>query len=146
MRIWSFVLMSVYEATWNVRAALNQLATVYVVEGIANSLRRGRKTSGSLFELRKEKEKERQRLTLWWVIKGSRNNVFARARGCTHHSRGTWHRPRGALRIQHLPGSTKTSVWPPPTHGNVLGATRSTESRATIESPSASLEFFLGNY
>lgn len=51
MRISSFVLMSAYEATRNVRAASRQLATVYVVEGIANSLRRGRKRSGSLFKL-----------------------------------------------------------------------------------------------
>lgn len=57
------------EATKNVRAVSRQLATVYIVEGIANSSRRGRKTSGSLFGLRKEKEKERQRLTLGGLLR-----------------------------------------------------------------------------
>lgn len=63
-----------------------------------------------------------------WVIKGSRNNVFARARGCTHRSRGTWH----GLRLLSGPASSYESVgvaapdsWERPRGNTVDGIARS---------------------
>lgn len=63
------------------------------------------------------------------VIKGSRNNVFARARGCTHRSRGTWHGPRVLLspassNAYESVGAAAPNSWERPRGSTVDGIAR----------------------
>jgi len=91
--------VAVYKVTIDVGAVLRQLATVY--GGTANLIsqvetrekKRDERESSRIEERERERKAEVNSLSQV-VIKASRNNVFARARGCTHRSRGTWHGPR----------------------------------------------------